>query len=228
MKCDKKLGLKLNKAFRFQLERRIIVMIYGYCRCSTTETAGLQSFSHQEEELIKHGVSPENIYKERISGVKENKPVLNSLLDKCEIGSTIKVYELSRISRSIKDFNNTVEIIKSKKLRLELIMNNIIIDFTKDTVDPFTEFFLNIMMAFNSLEVSVIRERVKSGMAATDKKIGRPAMSKEKLESDVLFLKYYARWKNKEINLSEMSRLYGHSRKNCREKIAVYENRNKK
>ena len=59
-------------------------MIYGYCRCSTTETAGLQSFSHQEEELIKHGVSPENIYKERISGVKENKPVLNNLLDKID------------------------------------------------------------------------------------------------------------------------------------------------
>lgn len=228
MKYVKKLVPKLNRGFRFHLERKEINMIYGYCRCSTTETAGLQSFSHQEEELIKHGVSPENIYKERISGVKENKPILNSLLDKCEMGSTIKVYELSRISRSIKDFNNTVEIIKLKKLRLELIMNNIIIDFTKDKVDPFTEFFLNIMMAFNSLEVSVIRERVKSGMAATTKKIGRPPMTKDKLKNDALFLKSYALWKNREINLTQMSKLYGHSRKNCREKIAIYENRNNK
>ena len=197
--------------------------IYGYCRCSTSESAGLQSFNHQQEELIKHGVKPEDVFTERISGTKENKPVLTKLLDTCETGSAIKVYELSRISRSIRDFNNTVEIIKNKKLRLELIMNNIIIDFTKDKIDPFTEFFLNVMMAFNSLEVSVIRERVKSGMAATTKRIGRPKMTKEKLENDALFLKYYLRWKNKEINLSEMSKLYGHSRKNCREKIRIYE-----
>ena len=199
--------------------------VFGYCRCSTSESAGLQSFDHQQEELIKHGVKPEDIFTERISGTKENKPVLSKLLDTCEPGSTIKVYELSRISRSIRDFNNTVEIIKQKKLRLELIMNNITIDFTKDKIDPFTEFFLNILISFSSLEVSVIRERVKSGMAATTKRIGRPPMSKGKLENDALFLKYYLRWKNKEINLSEMSRLYGHSRKNCREKIKIYENR---
>ena len=200
-------------------------MIYGYCRCSTSETAGLQSFQHQEDELIKRGVKPENIYKERISGVKENKPVLNNLLDRCEEGSCIVVYELSRISRSIKDFNNIIEIIKKKKMRLELIMNNIIIDFTKEKIDPFTEFFLNVMMAFNSLEVSVIRERIKSGLEATDKKIGRPNMTKDSLENDSSFLKYYLRWKNKEINLSEMSRLYGYSRKNCRFKIKIYEER---
>lgn len=199
--------------------------VYGYCRCSTSESAGLQEYRHQEEELIKRGVKPENIYKERISGTRENKPILTKLLDICEPGSTIKVYELSRISRSIRDFNNIVEIIKDKKLRLELIMNNITIDFTKDKLDPFTEFFCNIIMSFNSLEVSVIRERVKSGLAATTKRIGRPPMTKERLENDALFLKYYLRWKNKEINLSEMSRLYGHSRKNCREKIIVYESR---
>lgn len=199
--------------------------VYGYCRCSTSENAGLQSFDHQQEELINRGVKPEDIFTERISGTKENKPVLNKLLDICESGDTIKVYELSRISRSIRDFNNTVEIIKNKKLRLELIMNNITIDFTKDKIDPFTEFFLNILISFSSLEVSVIRERVKSGMAATTKRIGRPPMSKEKLESDILFLKYYLKWKNKEINLSEMSRLYGHSRKNCREKIKIFESR---
>lgn len=218
-----KLVSKLKLGFRFHLEGGDMSKAYGYCRCSTSESAGLQEYRHQEDEIIKRGIKPENIYKERISGTKENKPVLIKLLDICEAGDTIKVYELSRISRSIRDFNNIVEIIKSKKLRLELIMNNITIDFTKDKIDPFTEFFLNILISFSSLEVSVIRERVKSGLAATTKKIGRPQMTKERLENDTLFLKYYLRWKNKEINLSEMSRLYGHSRKNCRDKIKVYE-----
>ena len=200
-------------------------MMFGYCRCSTSEYAGLQDYRHQEEEIIKRGVKPENIYKERISGIKENKPVLTKLLSTCEEGSTIIVYELSRISRSIKDFTKTVEIIKEKKLRLEIIMNNLTIDFSKEEIDPFTEFFMNIIVAISSLEVNVLRERIKSGLRATDKKIGRPPMTKEKLENDPLFLKYYLKWKNKEINLSEMSRLYGHSRKNCREKIKIYENR---
>ena len=199
--------------------------VLGYCRLSTSESAGLQDYRHQEEELMKRGVKPENIYKERISGTKEDKPVLTKLLNECETGSTLICYELSRVSRSLKDFQNTISIIKEKKMRLELIMNNLVIDFSSEQIDPFTEFFMNLIVAISSLEVSVLKERIKSGLRATDKKIGRPPMTKEKLENDVLFLKYYLRWKNKEINLSEMSRLYGHSRKNCREKIRVYENR---
>ena len=198
-------------------------MIYGYCRCSTSEAAGLQDFKHQEEELIKNGVKPENIYKERINGTKEDKPILTRLLNTCEERSTIVVYELSRVSRSLKDFTKTIDIIKEKKLRLEIIMNNLTIDFSKEEVDPFTEFFMNLIVDISSLEVNVLRERIKSGLRATDKRVGRPPMTKEKLEEDAVFLKYYLKWKNKEINLSEMSRLYGHSRKNCREKIRLYE-----
>ena len=197
--------------------------VYGYCRCSTSESAGLQDYRHQEEELIKRGVKPENIYKERISGTKEDKPVLSKLLNTCESDSTIICYELSRLSRSLKDFTKTVSIIKEKRMRLELIMNNLVIDFSKEQIDPFTEFFMNLIVAISSLEVQVLRERIKSGLRSTKKRIGRPPMTKERLENDVLFLKYYLRWRKKEINLSEFSRIYGHSRKNCREKIRIYE-----
>ena len=153
---------------------------YGYGRCSTNENN--QDITRQVRDLIKNGVKEENIVYEYISGTKEKKPKLMELLDKCNVGDTIVCCELSRLSRSFKDFFNTLEILKEKKLRLELSMNNIVVDFSKDKLDPFTTFFLNIMMSFNNLEVEVTRERIKSGLEnckSKGVKLGRPKLSKE-------------------------------------------------
>jgi len=186
---------------------------YGYCRCSLDEKRDMQSVSHQVEELKKVGVLEENIEYEYISGTKENKPKLHVLLNKCNEGDTIVCYELSRISRSFKDFFNTLQILKEKKLRLELLLNGINVDFTKDKLDPFTEFFLNIMMAFNSLEVQVIRERVKSGLENArirGKILGRPQLTKEDIP--LSFYKNLDLYNNKKINKSEFARLMNWSR----------------
>lgn len=160
------------------MEENCVKRAYG--RCSTNEKK--QDITRQINEFKKSGVKEENIMFEFISGTKENKPKLMELLDRCNVGDTIVCYELSRLSRSFKDFFNTLEILKEKKLRLELLMNNIIVDFSKDKLDPFTTFFLNIMMSFNNLEVEVTRERIKSGLENCKSKgikLGRPKLTKE-------------------------------------------------
>lgn len=101
------------------------------------------------------------------------------LLDKCNYGDTIVCCELSRLSRSFKDFFDTLQILKDKKLRLELLMNNIVVDFSKEKLDSFTTFFLNIILSFNSLEVEVTRERIISGIKNSKKKSRRPQFTKE-------------------------------------------------
>lgn len=183
---------------------------YGYCRCSTNEEK--QDISRQEKELVDRGVKKEDIVLEYISGTK-NKPALLMLIDKCNPGDEIICTELSRISRSIKDFNNTVELLQEKKLRLELIMNNIIIDFTKDKLDPFTSFYLNIMMAFNDLEANVTRERVKSGLDNAKSKgikLGRPILNRDNIPDK--FYKNLDLYNRKEINKVEFAKLMGWSR----------------
>lgn len=181
---------------------------YGYCRCSTNEIN--QDITRQINELKKVGVLEENIVYEFISGTKEKKPKLMELLDKCNYGDTIVCCELSRLSRSFKDFFDTLQILKDKKLRLELLMNNIVVDFSKDKLDPFTTFFLNIIMSFNSLEVEVTRERIISGIKNSKKKSGRPQLTKDDIP--LSFYKNLDLYNNKKINKSEFARLMNWSR----------------
>ena len=184
---------------------------YGYCRCSTNENN--QDITRQINELMKVGVLEENIVYEFISGTKEKKPKLMKLLDKCNIGDTIVCCELSRLSRSFKDFFDTLQVLKDKKLRLELLINGIVVDFSKEKLDPFTTFFLNIMMSFNSLEVEVTRERIKSGIENSRNKgvkLGRPTLTKEDIP--LSFYKNLDLYNNKKINKSEFARLMNWSR----------------
>ena len=181
---------------------------YGYCRCSTNENN--QDITRPINELMKVGVLKENIVYEFISGTKEKKPKLMELLDKCNIGDTIVCCELSRLSRSFKDFFDTLQVLKDKKLRLELLINGIVVDFSKDKLDPFTTFFLNIIMSFNSLEVEVTRERIISGIKNSKKKSGRPQLIKDDIPMS--FYKNLDLYNNKKINKSEFARLMNWSR----------------
>ena len=181
---------------------------YGYCRCSTNENN--QDITRQINELMKVGVLEEHIVYEFISGTKEKKPKLMELLDKCNVGDTIVCCELSRLSRSFKDFFDTLQVLKDKKLRLELLINGIVVDFSKDRLDPFTTFFLNIIMSFNSLEVEVTRERIISGIKNSKKKSGRPQLTKDDIP--MYFYKNLDLYNNKKINKCEFARLMNWSR----------------
>ena len=181
---------------------------YGYCRCSTNENN--QDITRQINELMKVGVLEEHIVYEFISGTKEKKPKLMELLDKCNVGDTIVCCELSRLSRSFKDFFDTLQVLKDKKLRLELLINGIVVDFSKDKLDPFTTFFLNIIMSFNSLEVEVTRVRILSGIKNSKKKSGRPQLTKDDIPMS--FYKNLDLYNNKKINKCEFARLMNWSR----------------
>ena len=198
-------------------------MLRGYCRISTNESK--QDISRQSKELKDYGVLEENIVYEFISGTK-NKPKLIELINKCETGDVIVSTELSRISRSFKDFQNTIELIKDKKLKLSLLMNNINVDFTKYKLDAFTEFFLNIMMAFNNLEVEVTRERVKSGLENARSKgvvLGRPKLTKEDIPDK--FYRNLDLYKRGEINKVDFAKIMGWSRPKLNRILALNENK---
>ena len=55
--------------------------VYGYCRCSTNEE--MQNIDRQVRDVMTLGVTDKaNIYKEYVSGTKEDRIELNRLLDK--------------------------------------------------------------------------------------------------------------------------------------------------
>lgn len=171
-------------------------MIYGYARCSTNETK--QDINRQKRELEIQGVKNENIYFEYESGTKEDRIELNRLLSIIKQGDTIITTEVSRITRSTKQLCDIIEFAKNKKLKL--ILGSFIVDCTKE-LDPMTEGMLKMMGVFAELERNIISQRVKSGIINAKmkgRKLGRPKTTSENIPS--LFLKYYSKYKSKEIN----------------------------
>ena len=151
-------------------------MIYGYCRCSSTETK--QDINRQVRELKALGVPKENIFKEYVSGSKEDRCELNRLLSLIQEGDTITSTEVSRITRSTKQLCSLLDLAKTKKLKL--IFGSFIVDCTKE-LDPMTQGMLQMMGVFAELEKNLISQRVKSGLLnarAKGKQIGRPINNK--------------------------------------------------
>ena len=75
-------------------------MIFGYARVSTKE----QSLDRQVDSLKLAGC--EEIYKEKISGRKKEKPELDSLFTKLRKGDLLIVDSLDRLGRTSKELIN--------------------------------------------------------------------------------------------------------------------------
>ncbi len=70
-----------------------------------------------------------------------------------------------------------------------------------------SEAFLQMAGVFSQLELAMIRERVRSGMAnakAKGKQIGRPQTTKDNIPA--IFLRHYPAYKSGQLNITELSR----------------------
>ncbi len=160
---------------------------YGFARCSLGEEKG-QDLNRQIRELKAAGA--EEIISERVHGDAKVKPQLDFLLEHIESNSSLYVTEVSRLSRSTQQLCEILNTIKEKHLRL-VILNSVTIDCRNGDIDPMSMAFLQMAGVFSELELSMIRARVRSGMAnakAKGKRIGRKPISKEDLPA--AFLKH--------------------------------------
>ena len=181
---------------------------YGYARCATNESK--QDINRQIKELKAAGA--EEVIFEYEHGDSPTKAQLQMLLDVAQEGDTIVTLEVSRLSRSTKQLCEIVEVIKQKRLRL-VIVGSITVDCRNGDIDPMSQAFIQMSAVFSELELSIIRARVKSGMAnakAKGKKVGRPKVTKADLPA--VFLKHYPSLAEGKMNVSELARVCGVSR----------------
>lgn len=182
---------------------------YGYARVSLSEEKG-QDLQRQVRELKAAGA--EEIITEREHGDSRIKQNLDLLLENAEQGSSLVCTEVSRLSRSTQQLCGIVDIIKQKHMRL-IIVGSITIDCRQGEIDPMSQAFIQMSAVFAELELSIIRARVRSGMANAREKgrrIGRKPTTKEDIPP--LFYKHYPAYVSKQINVSEFARLCGLSR----------------
>lgn len=183
-------------------------MIYGYARCSTNDSK--QDIRRQIRELKAAGA--EEVVFEYEHGDARIKKELQMLLDTAREGDSIITLEVSRLSRSTQQLCEIVEVIKRKHLRL-VIVGSITVDCRSDEIDPMSQAFIQMSAVFAELELSIIRARVKSGIAnakAKGKKVGRPYLTKDDIPAS--FMKHYPALVEGKMNVSELARVCGISR----------------
>lgn len=172
-------------------------MKIGYVRVSTEE----QNEARQVEALQKLGV--QKIYIEKKSGKNLDRPVLQEMLDFIREGDTVYVHDLSRISRSLTDLLNLVELLQKKKVHFISNKEQV------DTTTPTGRLFLSIVGAINEFERTNLLERQREGIAIA-KRVGKYKGRKVRTLDNVAEL--YNMWIRREKSKAEIARDYKISR----------------
>ena len=195
-------------------------MKIGYARCSTNESK--QDITRQVRELKAAGA--EEIFLEYEHGDSKIKSQQEAMFAMAAPGDTIITLEVPRLARSTQQLCEIIERIREKRLRL-VIVGSITLDCREGRADPMSEAFLQMAGVFSQLELAMIRERVRSGMAnarAKGKQIGRPRLVMDDLPAD--FLRHYPAYKKGQLNISELARVCELSRTTTYKYISIVEN----
>lgn len=194
-------------------------MTYGYARCSTNETK--QDINRQVRELKTAGADA--LYLEYEHGDSKIKNQQEAMFATAQAGDTIITLEVPRLARSTQQLCEIIERVREKRLRL-VIIGSITLDCREGRADPMSEAFLQMAGVFSQLELSMIRERVRSGMAnarAKGKQIGRPQITRDNIPA--IFLRHYPAYKNGQLNITELSRVCDLSRTTVYKYISLLE-----
>ncbi len=194
-------------------------MTYGYARCSTNETK--QDINRQVRELKAAGA--EHIFLEYEHGDSKVKSQQAAMFAQAQAGDTIITLEVPRLARSTQQLCEIIDRVRERRVRL-MIVGSITLDCREGRADPMSEAFLQMAGVFSQLELSMIRERVRSGMAnakAKGKQIGRPQVTKDNIPA--IFLRHYPAYKAGQLNISELSRVCDLSRTTIYKYISLLE-----
>lgn len=156
------------------------MMKYGYARVSTVS----QDLESQLQSLKAEGCS--EIYSEKFTGTKKDRPQFNELLDNLEAGDTLVVTKLDRFARSTSDAIETVQKLFKKGVKVHVLNMGIV----EDT--PTGRLIFNILSSFAEFERDMIVERTQEGKAIAKQKDdfreGRPNKYTKKQLSHALKL----------------------------------------
>ena len=191
----------------------------GYARCSTNESK--QDINRQVRELKAAGA--EKIFLEYEHGDSKVKSQQEAMFAQAQAGDTIITLEVPRLARSTQQLCEIIEKIREKRLCL-VIVGSITLDCREGRADPMSEAFLQMAGVFRQLELAMIRERVRSGMAnakAKGKQIGRPRLTIDDLPAN--FLRHYPAYKKGQLNVSELARVCELSRTTAYKYISILE-----
>ena len=152
-------------------------MNVGYARVSSKD----QELNRQVDILVKAGVDERNIYREKMTGTKRERPELTRLIEGLKKGDVVIVDELTRLSRSSKDLFFLVERIQEQGANIKSLKENWL-----DTTTPQGKLLFTFFAGLSQFERDLISLRTKEGLRAAKargRNGGRPSKINEKGES---------------------------------------------
>ena len=130
--------------------------LVGYVRVSTIE----QNTARQDEQL--KGFNLDEVFTDHASGKDVDRPQLQAALKHLRKGDTLIAYSMDRLARNLDDLRKIVK---------ELTLRGVAVQFVKESLtftgedSPMSNLLLSVMGAFAEFERSLIRERIKEGIA---------------------------------------------------------------
>ena len=142
-------------------------MIIGYSRVSTEQ----QSLDRQVDALVDYGVDRNNIFMEKMTGTKRNRPELDKVKLKARDGDVVVVESLSRLGRSTKDLLDLIDYFDKAGIQLVSLKEHI------DTKTPTGKLLITVLSAISQFERDLTVQRTREGLVAArtrGRKGGRP------------------------------------------------------
>ena len=113
--------------------------------------------------LTNSGVKEENIYSDKISGSKDERPGLENCLKALREEDILVVYKLDRLGRNLKHLIQTVEDLTKRKVGFKVLSGQ---GVNIDTTTPAGKMIFSIFGALAEFERELIRERTIAGITA--------------------------------------------------------------
>ncbi len=140
-------------------------MKYGYCRVSSKD----QNESRQLENMIKHGIDPNNIYTDKQSGKDFNRPEYNRLVEQLQEGDILYIHSIDRLGRNydmiIEEWNRITKTIKADIVVLDMPLLDTTVENSNLTGRFIADLVLQILSYVAETERNNIRKRQAEGIA---------------------------------------------------------------
>ena len=172
-------------------------MLIGYARVSKADET--QVLDLQIDALIEAGVKKENIYTDKISGVKDNRPGLENCLKALREGDILVVWKLDRLGRNLKHLIEIIEDLNKRNIGFKVLTGQ---GVNIDTTTPAGKMIFSIFGAFAEFERELIRERTIAGLKAARAR-GKKGGRKFQLSKSQVRLAQAA-MKNRDTSVSEL------------------------
>lgn len=136
-------------------------MFIGYARVSKAD--GNQVLDLQIDSLKRIGITEEQIYVDKASGAKDDRPGLENCMKALREGDTLIVWKLDRLGRNLKHLILTVDELSKRNIGFKVLSGQ---GADIDTTTPAGRMVFGIFAALAEFERELIRERTIAGLNA--------------------------------------------------------------